>query len=529
MKELSKLSILNNNNHLQDIFTNASYIEIGNIEYDKMSLLLKGELIRFEDLIDLNIIRNSKNRFKTNSNIDILLSAIFFENINHKNKNRQIFITYGIANWINKDKKEVFAPIVLIPINIYIQEDDIYIKKIASAIENKILIKMLSLEDKSIGNPDNLNTVYALDKYILQFEKYNIHIKLENMITYAYTSNKDIKIDHEKFDTSKIDDYYIIDKYYHPENENFYLVSDLDKKQRACVQMANNDLSFVISGKLGTGKTETLINIIVNAVLNNKKVLYVSNIKETVDYVEARLTELNMSYSVANLLQSYDELISKKQYQFPKKKTFSPDFKEELIETYKIINGYENCLNSRILNHSYLIVMNNLVSFDKSKVKKIDIDDLSSLYKEEFNRAVRSLDIISSLYDKIPSFKDSIWNNIPINNNVSFPNQVINIVFQMKSFYAHMYEDSKTLEKKYGFKPITYYASLRNVINNFKNLKHEEVLSSWIDNSLEGFFKAKETLKDLKKDKRKDETRPVSSGQKIIEKILLENNIKLMI
>ena len=500
MKELSKLSILNNNNHLTDIFTNASYIEIGNIEYDKISMLLRGELIKFEDLINANIMRNSRNRFKTNSNIDILLSAIFFENINHKNKNRQIFITYGIANWISQDKREFFAPIVLIPINIYIQEDDIYIKKIAAPVENKVLINMLRLEDKSIGNPDNLNTVYALDKYILQFEKYNINIKLENMITFAYTSNKDIKINHEKFDTSKIDDYYIIDKYYHPENENFYLVSNLDKKQRACVQMANNDLSFVISGKLGTGKTETLINILVNAVLNNKRVLYVSNIKETIDYIETRLADLNMSYSVANLLQSFDEVIAKKQYQFPKKKTFRPNLKEELSETYKIINDYENKINFRVLNHSYLIVLNNLISFDKNKSKRIDIDDLSNLYKEEFNRALKSLDIISSLYDKIPSFKDSIWNNIPIKNNVSFPNQVINIVFQMKSFYAQMYEASKTLEKKYGFKPITYYASLRNVINNFRNLKHDEILNSWVDNSLEGFFKAKEALKDLKKD-----------------------------
>ncbi|MDD3382778.1 MAG: hypothetical protein PHT83_04695, partial [Bacilli bacterium] len=393
MKELSRLSILNNNNHLKDIFTKAFYIEIGNIEYDKISILLRNELIKFEDLVNVNILYNSKNRFNTNSDIDTLLSALYFENINHKNKNRQIFITYGIANWIDKNKKEIFAPIILIPVNIYIQEDDIYVKKIATPVENKILISMLASEDKNIVNPDNLNTIYALDKYILNFEKYGVSVKLENMITFAYTSNKDIKIDHEKFDISKINDQYIIDKYYHPENENFFLVSDLDKKQRVCLKMANNDLSFAISGKLGTGKTETLINIAVNALYNNKKVLYVSNIKETIDYVEARFDELNVSYSVANLLKSFDEVISKKQYQFPKKKQIVANLKEELTKTYEIINDYETQLNFRVLNHNYLLVMNSLVSFDKKNSKKIEIDDLSNLYKEEFEKTVHSLEM----------------------------------------------------------------------------------------------------------------------------------------
>lgn len=500
MKELSRLSILNNNNHLKDIFTKAFYIEIGNIEYDKISILLRNELIKFEDLVNVNILYNSKNRFNTNSDIDTLLSALYFENINHKNKNRQIFITYGIANWIDKNKKEIFAPIILIPVNIYIQEDDIYVKKIATPVENKILISMLASEDKNIVNPDNLNTIYALDKYILNFEKYGVSVKLENMITFAYTSNKDIKIDHEKFDISKINDQYIIDKYYHPENENFFLVSDLDKKQRVCLKMANNDLSFAISGKLGTGKTETLINIAVNALYNNKKVLYVSNIKETIDYVEARFDELNVSYSVANLLKSFDEVISKKQYQFPKKKQIVANLKEELTKTYEIINNYETQLNFRVLNHNYLLVMNSLVSFDKKNSKKIEIDDLSNLYKEEFEKTVHSLEMATILFDKIPSFKDSIWSNIPINNNVNFPNQVINLVFQMKSFYTQMQEEAKALEKKYGFKPITYYASLRNVINNFKSLKYDEVLSFWVDNSLEMYFKAREVFVDLKKD-----------------------------
>ncbi len=75
-----------------------------------------------------------------------------------------------------------------------------------------------------------------------------------------------------------------------------YIFSDLlNKRQRKAVVSSMNGSNFSIVGRGGCGKTTTLKNILVNAVNQGKRVLYISNMRETLDDVETFLNENSLN------------------------------------------------------------------------------------------------------------------------------------------------------------------------------------------------------------------------------------------
>ncbi len=72
-------------------------------------------------------------------------------------------------------------------------------------------------------------------------------------------------------------------------------VSTLDNSQAAAVAHALNNRLTVITGAPGTGKTQVILNIIVNALLRDKKVLVASKNNKAVDNVKERFDQIESS------------------------------------------------------------------------------------------------------------------------------------------------------------------------------------------------------------------------------------------
>lgn len=68
-------------------------------------------------------------------------------------------------------------------------------------------------------------------------------------------------------------------------------VTPLDKTQREAVQHAMNDRLSVVTGPPGTGKTQVILNILANALINGKKVLVASKNNKAVDNVKERFDQ----------------------------------------------------------------------------------------------------------------------------------------------------------------------------------------------------------------------------------------------
>src|SRR6185312_5037141 len=84
-----------------------------------------------------------------------------------------------------------------------------------------------------------------------------------------------------------------LDKDIHPASLSLPISSDCSQLE-AIVTAANNE-SFVLHGPPGTGKSQTITNIIANALYQGKKVLFVSAKKAALDVVNNRLHSIGIS------------------------------------------------------------------------------------------------------------------------------------------------------------------------------------------------------------------------------------------
>ncbi len=75
--------------------------------------------------------------------------------------------------------------------------------------------------------------------------------------------------------------------------KNSYIVKMLDYAQSEVVKKVDEMGNMVIYGPPGTGKSQTIVNIITDAIVKNKKVLVVSQKKAALDVVYSRLGTLN--------------------------------------------------------------------------------------------------------------------------------------------------------------------------------------------------------------------------------------------
>ena len=72
----------------------------------------------------------------------------------------------------------------------------------------------------------------------------------------------------------------------------FIQITPLNEKQKEAIRLSFNQPLTVVTGPPGTGKTQVVLNILANAIVQNKKVLVASKNNQAVDNVKDRLTTL---------------------------------------------------------------------------------------------------------------------------------------------------------------------------------------------------------------------------------------------
>lgn len=77
--------------------------------------------------------------------------------------------------------------------------------------------------------------------------------------------------------------------------EDLVSIRDADSTQRRCILAAREGVSFVMDGPPGTGKSQTIVNIIVELLHMGKSVLFVSEKAAALEVVYKRLAEANLT------------------------------------------------------------------------------------------------------------------------------------------------------------------------------------------------------------------------------------------
>ena len=203
--------------------------------------------------------------------------------------------------------------------------------------------------------------------------------------------------------------------------EELGLALPCDDSQLRVVQLSHHGCCLQVEGPPGTGKSQTIANIISNALYHKRRVLLVCDKKAAIDQVEERLSNCGLKPALLNL---HDEDLDKRQFLKQATDQFQPKLQAsasayplaELRETRKDLN--ERVKFGRAIAHPSLQVtkrdaLGGLIQLRKElkNVPNISIANWQALSKERLRKLMERLrewpDLASVLTDA-----RNVWNKV---------------------------------------------------------------------------------------------------------------------
>ena len=262
--------------------------------------------------------------------------------------NNILYLTFGGLTWNVKDK-ELFAPLILLPVEVsnagarggarnYTLRavDDIPIENVTLRERLKkdfsVELPELDLQEQSAGLANYLEAVEAaisdnpdwsvrrfMNLSLFSFSGLGLYKDLDPSVVQhsplvRQILSADLKSSKKEKAPVRIADDESVDK---PEVSEKVpvLITQADASQFAAIADVMEGRSLVIEGPPGTGKSQTITNIIANALYSGKRVLFVAEKKVALDVVYTRLSEaglkdycLRIASDKVNKREVYNEL-----------------------------------------------------------------------------------------------------------------------------------------------------------------------------------------------------------------------------
>lgn len=244
-----------------------------------------------------------------------------------ENGANSLFLALGMLKWYETSKSEQprYAPILLMPVDIVRKSGNNYIirKRDEDIILNITLVELLrqnfnidlsalkELPKDEFGVDVKMVFTYFL-RAIIKEKKWNI---IEESMLGLFSFNKfvmwnDIHSNADKLkenvviaslmenrdkQTNSTDavDARTIDKENAP--HDFAIPLDVDSSQMEAIVESGRGKSFILHGPPGTGKSQTITNMIANALYQGKRVLFVAEKMAALSVVQSRLEKINLA------------------------------------------------------------------------------------------------------------------------------------------------------------------------------------------------------------------------------------------
>lgn len=235
-----------------------------------------------------------------------------------------LYLAYGVLHWVDVDDTEYESPIVLVPVELKSegpnQPPRLSLAEEEPTVNPALTMKLgeFSIEVPQLGDELSSDEVQAVlsdlrrevagragwivnDTLALSyfsFHKEAMYRDLRdnedqiaaNELIEALASGGAGDVGEnfwfEPFDEQKIDQL--------APPEIVPIISDADSSQRACIAAAANGKSFVIDGPPGTGKSQTITNLIAVSLRAGKSVLFVSEKAAALEVVRNRLSKAGL-------------------------------------------------------------------------------------------------------------------------------------------------------------------------------------------------------------------------------------------
>jgi len=297
---------------------------------------------------------------------------------------RILYAAFGTLSWVDLETKEqIQSPLILVPLELTrdsvrqpyaigmppVEEEAVLNPALQVKLENDYKIELPPLPEdwESQNLQDYFNTVNravsemgwkvepSVDIGLFSFQKLVIYKDLEanaSLVTQHPIIRAIAGIKDDKLVLEGLPDEKDVDKIEQPDKT--YQVLDADSSQRVSIEYALRGQSFVMKGPPGTGKSQTIANIIAECIANGKSVLFVSDKMAALEVVYKRLSEVGLAHFclelhsskankqqvVAELKRSLDENL------VPRKLPSAHNF-ERITEYREALNGYVAALHEK--------------------------------------------------------------------------------------------------------------------------------------------------------------------------------------
>ena len=396
------------NQHLKNILEESYYIELGVIDVKVLDKLLNYEVVQIEDLVYKDILVEGIGQIAGGSEDEYKLQLGYLDSLRSKSTSHKIFLTLGVLRYDIQDQGERYAPIVLVPIDMDIVNKTVVMS--SEAIANTLLINDLQASMAIDITPLSKDAkAYEIHQFCEQIQKKTgFTYSVTNFLTVVaveYSDNNlnfdDMSVQRSIYEQTSFDVY-----------QNFFskvkTIKPTNIYQKWVLLKIDNGESFFVDGKLGTGKTYTIINGIADAIspTKKKKVLYVSQDRNNLNKVYQELDEIHLSPYIYNLCRniSFDS----------NTKDVYENIREEKIgiETLYPINDYEQALNASIHRCRYANIITELASIKNTNpdITTIPID--AYLEYNEIQNVYSELKEIENILDIIDPLDVNLWRNI---------------------------------------------------------------------------------------------------------------------
>jgi len=189
-----------------------------------------------------------------------------------------------------------------------------------------------------------------------------------------------------------------------------YQVLDADSSQRVSIEYALHGQSFVMKGPPGTGKSQTIANIIAECIAHGKSVLFVSDKMAALEVVYKRLSEVGLAHFclelhsskankqqvVAELKRSLDENL------VPRKLPSAHEF-ERMTQYREALNGYVAALHEKrqYFQKSAYEVLSLISSLERVPFVPVGLTELGTLTPQKMQELEELVSHLSKVWQVI--------------------------------------------------------------------------------------------------------------------------------
>lgn len=413
-KQENPYRIKTENRHLKNIIESNYFIELGSIGVNKMTKILNGQVFDIKDICDYDLAVEGVGQISSDRKHDLDYQLLYLLQLRQKASTHKFFLTYQILRYFNLEGKELFAPIILIPVDIDIKGHRI-IKSGAPVINDVIITELQVYLKEAIILPERLNTLDQIHSCIQELcKKTGLDYRVGNYLTHGGVEYID-KVDgsnEERFDTQRsiyeLTDREIRASFYQTINA----VLPTNVQQKNIMLKAKKGENFVVVGRYGSGKTHTIINILADFARANKRVLYINQDMDNIGVVSDSLQMLDLSPLVLSLCDFSQ--VSTLDAAYPKMVFSSVDQEELSIDVLKPLEDFEDAFNQKIHGFRYQEIVNQMAIIRNTFPKLTSIQIESILEKQEVQDVCRRLGEIEVNLKEIDPISINLWREVEV-------------------------------------------------------------------------------------------------------------------